>query len=75
MLKNIYFIGEVGGLYGLYVGISIISFVELIYFIILWLSEAFKSLEVVEEEIPHENAIHPIYWNEFFPHPRAVMNN
>ncbi|XP_003493499.1 sodium channel protein Nach-like [Bombus impatiens] len=69
------YLGEVGGLYGLYVGISIISFVELIYFIILWLSEAFKSFEVVEEEIPRENAIHPIYWNEFFPHPRAVMNN
>ncbi|CAK9800136.1 Sodium channel protein Nach [Anthophora plagiata] len=65
------YISFVGGFYGLLVGFSIVSIVEIIYYITLCLLEIFLPSKTAEEA-PREDKTLSIYWNEF--PPRTRMN-
>ncbi|CAK9830944.1 Sodium channel protein Nach [Anthophora retusa] len=60
------YFSSVGGFYGFFVGFSIVSTVEIIYYITLYLLEIFLPSKTAEEA-PRENKTLSIYWNEFPP--------
>ncbi|XP_076279111.1 sodium channel protein Nach-like [Lasioglossum baleicum] len=69
------FLSDVGGICELFLGCSIISFVELVYFIILCLTELLTSDSDPEanEEVENQQVQPPmqlIYWNELCPRSR-----
>lgn len=76
-------LSDIGGICGVFIGFSLISVVELVYFIALLLFELYKNLrgkdeeEEKTEEIEHgaeflqqESTMYTIYWNELVPRTR-----
>ncbi|KAK2582164.1 hypothetical protein KPH14_004522 [Odynerus spinipes] len=75
-------LSDIGGICGVFIGFSLISVVELVYFLTLLLLELYKSFsgnveervgEEVESsgELPQkESTMYTIYWNELAPRTR-----
>ncbi|KAF7391294.1 hypothetical protein HZH66_009774 [Vespula vulgaris] len=68
-------LSDIGGICGVFIGFSLISVVELIYFFILLLFDLYKSYdpnsEEIDIEIPRKEAtMYTIYWNELVPKTR-----
>jgi len=63
------FAGNIGGICGVFIGFSLISIVEILYFIALMLRDLLYKESPIEEEIqsvPREG-IQTIYWSELMP--------
>ncbi|OAD54712.1 Sodium channel protein Nach [Eufriesea mexicana] len=67
-------LSNVGGLYGFFVGFSIISLIEIIYFVGNCMIEICMTRVKKQDEIPRTNIIQPIYWNEFFSYSTINAN-
>lgn len=67
-----YFTGDAGGICSFFIGFSIISIVELLYFIALFLLEVcgISHATTEKEDSNKKIAVQPIYLNEYFPRPR-----
>ncbi|XP_017799008.1 PREDICTED: pickpocket protein 28-like [Habropoda laboriosa] len=63
------YLSFIGGTYGLFVGFSIVSVVEIIYFITSYLLETF--LPPAAKKPSRKNTTRSIYWNEFLSHSRV----
>nr|KAF7417197.1 hypothetical protein H0235_011728 [Vespula pensylvanica] len=68
-------LSDIGGICGVFIGFSLISVVELIYFFVLLLFDLYKSYdpnsEEIDIEIPRKEAtMYTIYWNELVPKTR-----
>ncbi|XP_076658617.1 sodium channel protein Nach-like [Halictus rubicundus] len=71
------YLSDIGGICEFFLGCSLISFVELVYFILLCLTELLTSdsdpeaNEEVENQ-PVQPSMQVIYWNELFPRSRTT---
>ncbi|KAF7394134.1 hypothetical protein HZH68_010953 [Vespula germanica] len=68
-------LSDIGGICGVFIGFSLISVVELIYFFVLLLFDLYKSYDPnsveIDIEIPRkETTMYTIYWNELVPKTR-----
>ncbi|XP_043493891.1 sodium channel protein Nach-like isoform X2 [Polistes fuscatus] len=72
-------LSDIGGICGIFIGFSLISVIELIYFFILLLLELYKSydrnsddIEIeIDEPKEKESMSYTIYWNELVPKSRG----
>ncbi|KAI4488109.1 hypothetical protein M0804_004957 [Polistes exclamans] len=72
-------LSDIGGICGIFIGFSLISVVELIYFFVLLLLELYKSFDRNSDEIEieidepkeKESMSYTIYWNELVPKSRG----
>ncbi|XP_015171758.1 PREDICTED: sodium channel protein Nach-like isoform X2 [Polistes dominula] len=71
-------LSDIGGICGIFIGFSLISVIELIYFFVLLLFELYKSFDRNSDEIEieidepkeKESMSYTIYWNELVPKSR-----
>ncbi|XP_047355458.1 sodium channel protein Nach-like isoform X2 [Vespa velutina] len=73
-------LSDIGGICGVFIGFSLISVIELIYFFILLLFDLYKNYnpngEEIEIEIPRkETTTYTIYWNELVPKTRTIEDS
>ncbi|XP_043256889.1 sodium channel protein Nach-like [Colletes gigas] len=69
------YLSDAGGICGFFVGFSLTSVIEIVYFSVLFLLEIFNPKTdpetAGEDENPHNQlSIQAVYWNELFPRSR-----
>ncbi|XP_076391774.1 pickpocket protein 28-like [Megachile rotundata] len=68
------YISDAGGLCGLIIGFSMVSVMEIIYFLLLFIFELCgfpTNTTRMKEDSNKEIMLHPLYWNELYPRPRS----
>ncbi|KAG7201468.1 hypothetical protein KM043_004228 [Ampulex compressa] len=64
---------NIGGICGVFIGVSLISFVELAYYAVLLFLELWCEPRRGEEEIRRQKSpVRTIYWGELLPRPRTA---
>nr|XP_034172628.1 sodium channel protein Nach-like isoform X1 [Osmia lignaria] len=72
-------LGDASGIWGIFVGFSLIAIVEFVYFIGLFVLELVKgpvSLDRNKKQVKHwESPIQSIYWGELYSNVKSKRNN
>lgn len=82
VVKTGHFAGDIGGICGVFIGFSLISIVELLYFLVLALLDLFCGKSTLREDDDREKetksiprqTVQTIYWNELLPRSWQSMN-